>query len=423
METRKDLPDSEVVIIGAGAIGLSTAYYLSQHGISSTIIDQGTITERCSYGNAGLVAPSHFIPLASPGVIAKGLRWMLNPESPFYIHPRLDWDLLWWLWKFRQYATMEYVQAHCTPLLELLTLTLNLFQQMKAPSPTEFEFRQNGLLMLVQGDKGKKDLDLLYRSAQELQVPARWLSQQEIQELDPRLQTRCPAGLYFPEDAHVEPGKFLQTMSRYLIQQGAVIHENTRVIDFLKEQGNIVGVRTTQGDIRCQKIVVATGAWTPSLANALQVKIPIQPAKGYSLTLPALEHQFTTPLILSETKVAVTPFQNALRFAGTLEFAGINLKINPRRIAAIQKAAGLYLNNIPEESLKTATIWAGLRPCTPDGLPIIDRVPQYPNVIVVAGHAMLGMSLCTGSGLLATQLVQETTPEINLKAFNINRFG
>ncbi len=422
MSKRNELPPVDVVVIGAGAIGLSTAYYLLQRNLSVMVIDQGNIQDRCSYGNAGLVAPSHFIPLASPGVIAKGLKWMLNPESPFYIHPRLDIDLLKWLWKFRHFATMNYVIQHRQPLLEMLSLTLKLFQEMKEPDPERFEFQQRGLLMLVESEKGKKDLELLYRSAGELGVPAKWLSRQEIHSLDERLKTECPAGLYFPEDAHIEPGKYLQTMADYLASQSVQILEGVRVTDFRKDKGKIGGVVTTNGFVPTSKIVLATGAWTPLLTRSFGIQVPIQAAKGYSLTLPAIADQFRTPLILSETKVAVTPFQKTLRFAGTLEFAGINVSINTRRVEAIRKAARRYLTNIPEDQLRNATVWAGLRPCTPDGLPIVGRIPEYPDVVVVAGHAMLGISLSTGSGLLAAQLIAEETPAIDLHPFRIMRF-
>ena len=422
MAAATEPPESDVVIIGAGAIGLSTAYYLLQRNVSVTIIDQGTLQDRCSFGNAGLVAPSHFIPLASPGVIAKGLKWMLNPESPFYIHPRLDLNLLKWLWKFRHFATMEYVVRHRGPLLEMLSLTLTLFQEMKTPDPASFEFRQHGLLMLIEQEQNRKELDLLYRTAQELNVPAKWLSQAEIRELDPNLQTNCSAGLYFPEDAHIEPGKFLREMSTYLQKQGVKIIENTPVHKIRREGSHITGVDTAAGFVPAKSIVLATGAWTPRLTRELGVDVPIQPAKGYSLTLPAPENLFHTPLILTETKVAVTPFQETLRFAGTLEFAGINLSINPRRVEAIRKAARRYLKNIPEDALQQATVWAGLRPCTPDGLPILGRIPEHPNVIIAAGHAMLGISLSTGSGLLAAQLVTEETPAINLEPFRVTRF-
>ncbi len=422
MEKATDQSSSEVIVIGAGAIGLSTAYYLLQRNVSVTIIDQTTLTERCSYGNAGLVAPSHFIPLASPGVIAKGLKWMLNPESPFYIHPRLDWQLIRWLWQFRHFSRMEYVRAHRQPLLDMLSLTLRLFQEMKQPDPSAFEFQQNGLLMLVETNAHKKELDLLYRSAQELHVPARWLNHSEIAQLDSQLHTNCPAGLYFPQDAHIEPGRFLEHMSAYLTRKGIRLVENCRVQGFVKENHTIVGVKTSQGIFRARFLVLATGAWTPYFQRDLSVKIPIQPAKGYSLTIPALEQQFRTPLILTETKVAVTPFYKSLRFAGTLEFAGLNRTLNTRRVNAIRKAAGRYLNNLPEDALASARLWAGLRPCTPDGLPLLGRVPQFPNVIIAAGHAMLGISLSTGTGFLTAQLINEEKPAINLHPFRVNRF-
>ncbi len=422
MEGHEEHPASDVIVIGAGAIGLSTAYYLHQRNLTVTIIDQATLKERCSFGNAGLVAPSHFIPLASPGVIAKGLKWMLNPESPFYIHPRFDRELFWWLWKFRHFSTMNYVRAHRQPLLDMLSLTLKLFQEMQHPDPRQFEFHQNGLLMLVEKEANQKELDLLYRTAQELHVPAKWLNRSEIAQLDGKLQTSCPAGLYFPEDAHIEPGKFLEQMTHYLTQHGVTIVEKTSVQDFLLDGNTIVGVQTSRGNYRSRSIVLATGAWTSRFQRSLRVRLPIQPAKGYSLTLPAIDNQFQTPLILTETKVAVTPYQQTLRFAGTLEFAGIDLSINPRRVAAIRKAAHRYLTNIPRQALENATVWAGLRPCTPDGLPLLGRVPHFPNVIIAAGHAMLGISLSTGSGLLAAQLVNEETPAMDLHPFRVDRF-
>ncbi|NOX37085.1 MAG: FAD-dependent oxidoreductase [Calditrichaeota bacterium] len=420
-ETPENL-STDVLIVGGGIIGLCTAYYLQQQGVSVMVVDQGAMGEGSSFANAGLVAPSHFIPLASPGVIRKGLRWMLNPESPFYIKPRLDVDLFSWLWKFRHYATSAYVNRHKKPLKEFLEYSYQLFEALHQSNAFDFEWTPHGLLMVYLTEGGRRDLEYLHQQAGELEVPAEWVSAERLPKFLGHISTTARGGLFFPGDAHLDPGKFVKGMADFLSRKGVRLLEHTAVRDFRVQGNRVEAVVVNDVEIRASRVVVTAGSWTAALVARLGIRLPLQPAKGYSITFPWEKPRFTVPLILTETKIAVTPFRQQLRFAGTLELAGLQLNINSRRVRAIRKGVQRYLPDIGASETSRGTIWAGLRPCTPDGLPVVGRVPNFSNLWLATGHAMIGISLATGTGKAIADDILGKTPEIDLQPFRVDRF-
>ncbi len=420
-EVQKNL-STDVLIIGGGIIGLCTAYYLRQRGVEVVVVDQGAMGEGSSFANAGLIAPSHFIPLASPGVVRKGLRWILNPKSPFYLKPRLDVNLISWLWKFRQYATADYVNRHKGPLKEFLEYSYKLFEALHQSNLFDFEWTPRGLLMLYLTEGGRQDLAYLHRQSVELGVPAEWVAGDQLSGFLGHLSTTAQGGLFFPGDAHLDPGKFVKGMADYLARNGVKLLENTPVLDFNILDNRISGVVVPDGEIQASRVVLASGAWTAVLAAKIRIRLPLQPAKGYSITIPWQEPRFTVPLILTETKIAVTPFRQQIRFAGTLELAGLQLSINARRVQAIRNGVKRYLPDIGATRGSRGTLWAGLRPCTPDGLPIVDKVPAFSNLWMATGHAMIGISLATGTGKAIADDILGRKPEINLQPFRVDRF-
>ncbi len=413
---------ADVVVVGGGIIGLCIAYYLHREGGNVVVVDRGAMGEGCSFANAGLVAPSHFIPLASPGIVAKGLRWMLHPESPFYIRPRLDWNLISWLWKFRRSAAHSMVQLHKKPLKEFLEFSRVLFRDLCRADLFDFEWSERGLLMLYLTGAGERDLRGLYRQARELGVSAQFLTREQLARLLGPIRTPAPGGLFFPEDAHLDPGAFVKGMARYLSGRGVRFIEYAAVQKLIHRKNRVEALQLENGRVRARQVVLAAGSWTPQLTAPMDLDVPVQPAKGYSLTFPWEKPVFTVPMILTETKIAVTPFQRRLRFAGTLELAGLQLKINHRRIRAIRKGVQKYLPELEPFSRQKGQLWAGLRPCTPDGLPIVGRVPAYPNLIIATGHAMIGISLATGTGKVVADMVLERSPEICIHPFRVDRF-
>ncbi len=417
------MDSSEVIIIGGGAIGVSTAYYLSREGIKTTIIEKGDICSACSYGNAGLVSPSHVIPLSAPGVIRRGLQWMLDAKSPFYLKPRLDFSLFSWLWKFRRSATREHVEKSAPVLKDICEFSRSRYEEIAEKENLQFHFKENGLLMLYLNSKGEAECQEMAEVSESVNLECRFVSPADILKLDPEMQTRAAGALYFPGDAHLEPFSYTEKLAELLARSGVRLLTNTTVEDVKTKNGKIASLKTTRGEVSGGEFVLAAGAWSAQLGRKLGVSFPLQPAKGYSITLHQPPVQLKIASILTEAKVAVTPMGSMLRFAGTLELAGINECINMRRVEAIRDAVPKYFSNMGAPDLKKAEIWGGMRPCTPDGLPYIGRAARYSNLVVATGHAMLGITLAPGTGKLVAELIAGRPPSLDLIPFGPERFN
>ena len=412
--------EPDVLVIGAGVIGVSAAYALAARGRRVAVIDAGPIGAGSSYGNAGLIVPSHSMPLSVPGIIGQGLRWMLDPESPFYIRVRLDRALFSWLLKFRAAATEERARRAIPILGELLRASRALYDDWTASAEMDCAFEDKGVLYLYRTSKalneGRHEMELMAETGPQ----PRFLDEAEIRDLVPQVRPGMAGGVKFSEDAHLDPNAFVLGLARAAGRNGAAFFDGTEAIGFETAGRKITAVRTTRGDIHPNHVVLATGAWTPAVARDLDLKIPIQAAKGYSLTFRRPDPCPAIPVILQEAKVAVTPMGPHLRFAGTLELAGMDLSINSRRVDAMRRGPARYLEGM--EDLELVEIWRGLRPCTPDGLPILGSGGNWENLIVAAGHAMIGMSLGPITGEIVAQLACGETPEIDLGPLAQERF-
>ncbi|MDH5506411.1 MAG: FAD-dependent oxidoreductase [Anaerolineae bacterium] len=413
--------DCDVVIIGGGAIGVTAAYYLMEAGRTVTIIEQGEIASGSSFANAGLIVPSFSTPLAEPGALAHGLKWMLNPDSPFYIKPRLDPALMSWLWRFGWACRRAQAERGLAVLQELSLASLALLEELLAAESLDCGYRQAGLLMTYRTRTGwQAGLDEFAR-AQSFGIQVQVLSEAETLHREPALRPGFAGSIFLAQDAHLDPAKFVQGLAVRLAARGASLHTDTMVKEIMTANGQITGLRTTRGEFHPKQVVLAAGAWSPGLARSLKLRLPVQAAKGYSLTLPHAEVIPRTPLYLSEAKVAVTPLEAGLRLAGTLELAGMDQSISPRRVETMLQAAkdSLYLHDEHGQ----IEPWSGLRPCTPDGIPVISRAPQHKNLFVAAGHCMLGISLAAITGKLIAQLACGQTPDVAMEATDIRRFG
>lgn len=414
---------SQVVIIGGGAIGMCAAYYLWKSGKSVTVVEKDEICAGSSYGNAGLITPSHFVPLSAPGIIQKGLKWLMNPESPFYIKPRFDRDLLAWLWKFQSFCTEKHLRNSAGLLRDLSLASRSLFDELAAELPADFGWEKKGLMMLYKEEAGYRECREMVELAAEIGVEARLLPPQEIAQIDAGLQATVSGAAYFAQDSHIEPLTFVQALSRFLSERGVVIRSHCPVEKIEHSGGRIRAVRCGADAIEGAEFILATGSWSAQLAAQLHLKLPIQPAKGYSLTLERNSYPLSVPLILTEAKVAITPMLHHLRFAGTLELAGLDLSVTRRRVEAIARAVPRYLAGIDAPTILKGTLWAGLRPCTPDGLPFIGRTRGFPNLIVASGHAMIGISLAPITGRLIAQMIDGEKTSINVEALAVERFA
>ncbi len=415
--------NSHVIIIGGGAIGLCSAYYLHKAGASVTMIEKGEFGHGSSLHNAGYVSPSHFIPLASPGIISQGLKWMLSPTSPFYIKPRFDPDFISWAWKFKQSCTKENVKRAMPLLRDLSNASLELYKEFAAMKAFDFEWTSKGLLILYRTEKGKRGCDEEAEYAHTLGIEAKLFDTSGLQTLEPNVEMRASGGLYFPGDCHMTPAKFVEGLARHLEAGGVKLLKNTAVSGFRIQGNRVVEVRTTNGDYEADEFVLAGGSWSPDIVHGLGIKLLVQAGKGYSVTIPRKENKPAIPLIFSEARVAVTPMGDTIRFAGTMEIAGLDLTITQRRVDAILNSIPNYIGGFEKSDFNGVQPWAGLRPVSPDGMPYIGRFKSYSNLIAATGHAMIGISLAPVTGKIVSKIVQEERVEFDMNLLNPDRFG
>ena len=410
-----------ITIIGAGIIGLSSAYYLIKKGHSVRIIDKGDGTDNCSYGNAGLISPSHFIPLSAPGMISKGIRWMFNPESPFFIKPRFDLKLIRWTWLFYRHANKQHVQRSMQCLKEYNLLSKSLYQQLFFSDDFDFDLHQKGLLILCKTMKGADDEILVGKMANENGIEARWYDRDDLSQLEPQVNMDVKGGLYFPGDAHLTANELMSKLKDFLEIQGVNFLWNQEVLDLEIHGDRISHLICKEQRIEVEDLLCAGGAWSAKLMEKLRIRMPLQGGKGYSFEMKKASG-IQIPTVLSEAKVAVTPMKGFTRFAGTMEIDGLNNKTNKKRVLGIQKAVSSYYPDIKPEKESLSPVWNGLRPCSPDGLPYLGRTEKYKNMVIATGHAMMGLSMGPATGLMVSQLLEEKKPAIDISLLHPQRF-
>ncbi len=395
-----------VGVIGGGVIGLFTAYYLSQDGHSVTIIDQGDFTQGTSYGNAGMICPSHFIPLAAPGIIRQSLKWMFDSSSPFYIRPRLDVDFISWCYQFFQHASYSHVKNNIGPLAALLNWSRDLYRELDLQK-LDMDLKGKGIIMACNTQHALDEEKALAQRAQALGIRTLILSRQELESHNPGVQIRALGGVHYIDDMHLNPHRLMASLIKALTQPHIYWHANTKVVDFEVKNYKINKAFTDHGDIEADAFVLAGGAWTGSLTKKLGHVIQLQGGKGYNVTIPQAQPQMSTPMILMEGRVAITPMGPSLRLGGTMELAGFNDLIRKNRVQGILRTIEEYLPDYKQKSLEQYTPWFGYRPLTPTGLPLIERVPKYTNAYINTGHGMLGLSLAPASGHLINQMISK----------------
>ena len=413
---------SDVLIIGGGAIGLSAAHYLTRAGASVTLVDREGVGHGCSLHNAGFISPSHFVPLASPGIAWQAVRWMLNPRSPFYIQPRVSLDLIRWAVRFWRSCDMRVVKRAMPLLRDLLTESSLLTDELSKDTGMKFTYVKRGLCELFTSPGGRRHCEHESLAAADLGVEARLLDEAGLHALDPDVEFRAKGGLFYPGDSHLVPSEFVRDMAASVAGAGCTLIENCEVTGFAVRDGRINEVHTTGGSLRARDCVFAGGVWTTELLRKIGVRLLMQGGKGYSITVSRPAVKPTRSYILTERRVAVTPFPDSLRFAGTMEITGLNLRLNRPRINTILDAIPVYFGNVVRPDPEAAQLWAGLRPVTPDGLPYLGRTRNISNAVVAAGHAMLGISLAAVSGKLVSEIVGGKAPAVDISLLSPNRF-
>lgn len=412
---------SDVIIIGGGPVGLSCAYYLLKSGRKVTLLDAKEIGKGSGAGNAGHIVPSHIIPLAAPGVVTSAIKWMLDPaHSPFGMKISLNPTYLAWLLKFVLACTEANVGRGTKPLNDIGQLSAKNFAQMIAEEKFNCSYQEKGLLFLYKTEEafkgGKHEGEFMQKHG----IPVSMYDKSQIHKIEPAALDDVIGGVHFTGDSHLDPAVFLKLLSDRVRALGAEMFENTPVTGFESAEGKVRVVKTASGAFEAEHVILAAGAFTPSVARDLRLNIPIQSARGYSLTMSATIQMPSHALILGERRVAVSPMGNILRFTGRLEVGNNSLTPNPVWIRRIENSAREYLRL--DEKLEVKETWAGLRPTTPDGMPIIGRSPYHSNLILASGHAMLGLSLGPGTGQVVAELVNDRNTALDLSPFKLERF-
>lgn len=410
-----------VVIVGGGVIGLCSAYYALKRGFAVTVIEREAAGgDNCSMGNAGMIVPSHFTPLAAPGMIAKGLRWMFNPESPFYVKPRLSTDLMRWGWLFYRNSTERHVAASRELLRDLNLESRRLFGELAAEA--DFGLERRGLLMLCKTAKGLDEEAEVAHTAHEIGLGAEVVDAAGAAELDPSITMDVAGAVYFPQDCHLDPARFMAAMRRRVLELGGTIESGVEVDSIETRGGRVVSVSGGGRRFEGGQFVLAGGSWTPELLDRVGVKLPMQAGKGYSLTLPAPPELPQLCSIFAEAKVAITPMGGSLRFGGTMEVGGLDLSVNPARVRGIVKSVHAYFPKFSESDFEGIKPWAGLRPVSPDGIPYLGKVRDFSNLLAATGHAMMGLSLGPISGRLVADLLAGDLPFRPIDGMGVGRF-
>ncbi len=414
--------NKDVVIIGGGIIGLSSAYYLQKEGHKVTVIDQSDITSGASFVNAGYVSPSHFVPLAAPGMINKGIKWMFHKSSPFYIKPRVDIDLIKWGLNFKKSATQEKVDKAIPILKDFNIFSKELYEEIRASNEFDFFYKKKGLIMLYQTDKGGEEEWKLAQRAIKEGLKAKILSIEDVKKLEPKVDLNIKGAIFYDGDSHMTPDEYMKGLYSYLKKIGIKFHTNEKVLQLENNNNKILKIITNKRDLAANEVVLATGSWSPLLTKKLNLKIPVQAGKGYRINVKR-ETGITMPAILVEAKVGVTPMNGFTRFAGTMEIGGINNNIDYTRVKSIVKLAESFYKNLKISKTDIDNAACGLRPCTPDGLPFIGRHSKFKNLTIATGHAMMGWSMGPGTGKLISEIISDKKLSLDLNPFSVQRFG
>lgn len=412
-----------VGIIGGGIIGLCSAYYLSKRGYQVTVIDSGGELENCSHGNAGMIVPSHIFPMAAPGMIAKGIRWMFDSQSPFYVKPRLNGDLIKWGLKFYSHSTKKHVEYSIPLLKEISLLSKSLYQKLHQENLFDFGYHERGLMILYQTKEVEVEEIEAAHIARRAGLDVHVLDLPEIQKLEPEVRVEAKGGIFYPGDCHVTPHLLMKNLLAHLKETGVTFMSNTTVDYIGTMHGSIIGLKAGNEKFLFDEYVLAGGAWSGLIGAKLGIDIPMQGGKGYSFNIHDLKYNLRIPTLLIEGRVAVTPMGNSLRFGGTMEINGTDRSVNMNRVKGIVNTIPKYYPDLQVDMPARESVWSGLRPCSPDGLPYIGRSKSFNNFTIATGHSMMGLSLGPATGLLVSELVSETKTSMDITAFDPERFS
>lgn len=423
MEVNYNSEKGNVLILGGGVVGLCSAYYLLRDGWKVVLLDKGDLTNSCSNGNAGMIVPSHFTPLASPGIVSQGIRWMLNKRSPFYLKPTLDLSLASWGIKFLKHANSNHVKRSAPFIRDINLLGKQEYKVLNQENDFDFNLSEKGILTLFKLEKTAEEELHLSKNAKDLGLECSVLSASEVQLLEPEVELDVLGAVHYKCDGHINPNVFISQLVSVIKKMGGEIKTHTGVTSIEVESKKIKRVHAGSQNFKVDKVVMTGGAWLPSLAKMAGLSIPVMPGKGYSFLSTGFMGKLNYPALLLEERVAMTPIGGEVRVGGTMELAAINSKINLNRVEGIVNAVPKYYPNNPVEMPSIENIWYGFRPCSPDGLPYLGKTPSIENLVVAGGAGMMGLSTGPAMGKIVKELLNEETPSIDINMFKPQRFG
>ena len=412
---------ADVLILGGGVIGLACAVYLLRAGRSVTVLEQGRVGAATSHGNCGTITPSHAMPLAMPGVIPQALRWMLQADAPLRIAPRLDFALLGWLFKFARLCNWPDCRRLTAAKAPLLRLSRQALEELIRSEKLDCEFETLGTLTVYRDAQAFDKSAWLPSMLTQAGLPVETLDGAQCRAREPVLNDSIVGGYFHPLDAHLRPDRYLAELARVVRENGGEICEATAVQGLRVERGRIERVVTDRAQFSGRDVVLALGSWSPLLARQLDLRIPIQPGKGYSLTYTRPGRCPRIPLSLKERAVCVTGWSSGYRLGSTMEFAGYDASLNRMRLDALRRGAAEYL--VEPEGPQIVEEWCGWRPMVHDDLPILGRVANVQNLLLATGHGMLGVTMSAATGLLLSEMLTGAGTTLDTAAFSPARFG
>lgn len=414
-----------VLVVGGGVVGLFSALYARQAGFDVTVIDRSPPEyEGASFGNAGFIVPSHFVPLAAPGAVALGLRWMFNQESPFFIRPSLDPKLAAWAYRFWRASSVQRAQRAEPVLCDLHMASKAGYVELAERLGNSFDLHESGLLMLCTTEAGLEEEIQLAHKARSLGLPVDVLTPDEVRALEPEMNLNTTGGVYFRDDAALHPSRLMSSLRVHLKSEQVEFCWNTAVQGLAVDGARVAGVLVEDGTLMpADEVVLAAGVWSGDLARSAGLRIPMLAGKGYSMTVGDPPERPSTPVILSEGRVAVSPLRDSVRFGGTMEVTGVREGVAAGRVRGIVKSVIDAFPTFREEEFSSTTVWYGFRPFSPDGLPYLGRTRRVRNLTIATGHAMMGVSLAPITGMIVSDLLQGQAPRQPIELLSPDRYS
>jgi D-amino-acid dehydrogenase len=410
----------KVLVLGGGVIGVTTAYYLAKAGHEVHVLErQSGVALETSYANAGEISPGYAAPWAAPGVPLKALKWMLMERSPLVIHPQMDWAMWRWLASFLRNCTTPRYQRNKARMVSLAEYSRDCLRELREKTGIHYDERSLGTLQLFrtqqQLEHTGNDVEVLRAQG----VPFSILDRAGVIRHEPALaqvQEKYVGGLHLPDDETGDCFKFTQALAGMAEQLGVVFHYGTPIRQLVTRGGHVTGVMADSGLMQADAYVVSLGSRSPYLLKALDIHLPVYPVKGYSLTVPITQPEYAPEsTVMDEThKVAITRLDDRIRLGGTAELNGFDLSLPANRKAVLKY---VVTDLFPKGGdISQATFWAGLRPMTPDGSPIIGTT-AYPELFLNTGHGTLGWTMAAGSGRVLADILSGREPAIDTAAW------